>query len=143
MARPAPVLTVIVPAFNEAARLEACVAGLTRYLRTNRASWELLVVDDGSTDGTTALLDRLARTTSGLVAIHRPRNGGKGAAIRDGLRRARGRAVIFTDVDLSTPPSQIPVALRHLAAGHDLVIGSRVLPGARLPVPQPLLRLRP
>ena len=131
---------MIVPAFNEAARLEACVKGLARYLGTRRDRWELLVVDDGSRDGTAALLDRLARTTRGLVAIHLPRNRGKGGAVREGLRRARGRNVIFTDVDLSTPPSQIPVALRHLAAGHDLVIGSRVLPGARLPVPQPILR---
>jgi len=142
MARPgpAPAFSVIVPAFNEAARLEACVAGLTRYLRTRRERWELLVVNDGSRDGTGPLLDRLARTTRGLVAIHLPRNRGKGGALREGLRRARGARVIFTDSDLSTPPSQIPVALRHLAAGHDLVIGSRVLPGARLPIPQPLLR---
>jgi uncharacterized membrane protein len=135
-----PALSVIVPAFNEEARLESCVASLTRFLASRGGVWELVVVDDGSRDATPALLDRLARHVRGLVAVHLPRNRGKGAALRAGLRRARGRLCVFTDCDLSTPPSQIPAAVRHLQAGHDLVIGSRVLPGARLPVPQPLLR---
>lgn len=136
----APALSVIVPAFNEAARLDSCVTGLARFLAGRSGGWELIVVDDGSSDSTPVLLDRLARANSRIVAVHLPRNRGKGAALRAGLRRARGRYVVFTDSDLSTPPSQIPAALRHLEEGHDLVIGSRVLPGARLPVPQPILR---
>ena len=138
--RSVPALTVIVPAYNESARLGACIAGLTRFLKGCPGGWELIVVDDGSRDATAGLLDRLARATPGVVAVHLPRNRGKGGAVREGLRRARGRFVIFTDCDLSTPPSQIPVAVRLLAAGNDFVIGSRALPGTRNPVPQPLLR---
>jgi len=133
-------LSVVVPAYNEAARLESTLLQLSAQLRAWRMSHELLVVDDGSRDETPLLLHRLAPRIRELVVVRLPRNRGKGAAVREGLARARGRFVVFTDADLSTPPSELKPALRWLGRGHDLVIGSRALPGSRLPVPQPLMR---
>lgn len=135
-----PELSVVVPAFNEAARLEECVRELAAFLAAQARPWELIIVDDGSTDGTRELLDRLAAVTPGVAPLHLERNRGKGAALREGFRRARGRWIVFTDCDLSTPPGEIPAAVGHLKAGHDVVIGSRALPDSRLPVPQPLGR---
>jgi multidrug transporter EmrE-like cation transporter len=136
----APDLSVIVPAFNESARIEACVLDLDRDLATREFTSEILVVSDGSTDRTNAILRRLGQRLRRLRVVIRPRNGGKGAAVREGLRMSRGRFAAFTDADLSTPPSEFPALLAHLRAGADLAIGSRALPASRLPVPQPFGR---
>lgn len=133
-------LTVIVPVFNEEKRLESSVYQLAGWLSRHGGKYELVLVDDGSTDATPKILAGLAGKIRALRVITLPRNRGKGAAVREGLKSARGHAVLFMDVDLSTAPSQIPLALRQLRAGHDIAIGSRALPHSRLPVPQPLLR---
>jgi len=133
-------LTVIVPVFNEEKRLVTSAHQLAGWLSRNGGRHELVFVDDGSTDATPQLLAGLTREIRALRVIRLPRNRGKGAAVRAGLKSARGKAVLFMDVDLSTAPSQIPLALRQLQSGHDLAIGSRALPGSRLPVPQPLPR---
>jgi glycosyltransferase involved in cell wall biosynthesis/multidrug transporter EmrE-like cation transporter len=136
----APSLTVIVPVFNEEKRLAASARQLSAWLSRHAGSHELVFVDDGSTDSTPRMLAGLAGKIRHLRVLTLPRNRGKGAAVREGLRTARGHAVLFMDVDLSTAPSQIPLALRQLRAGCDIAIGSRAMKGSRLPVPQPLLR---
>jgi glycosyltransferase involved in cell wall biosynthesis len=133
-------VSILVPAYNESARLESTVIQLSASARAARLPHEILVVDDGSKDDTPLLLHRLATRIRELVVIRLPRNQGKGAAVREGLKRARGTYVVFTDADLSTPPSELAPALRHLERGADVVIGSRALPGSRLPIPQPLPR---
>ncbi len=133
-------LSVIVPAFNEAVRIEACVLDLDRYLARQRFSSEIVVVSDGSQDRTVAILRKLARRVRRLRVVVRPRNSGKGGAVREGLRVAKGRFAVFTDADLSTPPSELPSMLAHLRAGAEIAIGSRALPASVLPVPQPLGR---
>jgi len=135
-----PGLSVIVPVFNEERRVVPSIIRLARWLPRLRGGWELIVVDDGSEDRTPALLASLARRIPRLRLVRIPRNHGKGAAVRAGLREAWGKSVVFMDVDLSTPPTQIPAALRELARGADVAIGSRALPRSRLPVPQPLPR---
>lgn len=136
----APELSIIVPVYNEEARLETSLRKLAKFLRASPSRWELLVVDDGSHDATPRILQRLGRHQEHLRTIRLPRNRGKGAAIRAGLKKARGKFVVFTDCDLSTPPSQIGAAAQWLNRGYDIAIGSRHLPGSRIPVPQPLLR---
>jgi glycosyltransferase involved in cell wall biosynthesis/multidrug transporter EmrE-like cation transporter len=134
-----PRLSVIVPVYDEAARLGPALARLSAFLRKHApGAHELLVVDDGSRDATPALLARLR--LPGLRVLRLPRNRGKGAAVRAGLGAARGRAILFMDCDLSTPPAEIPGAERLIRAGWDVAIGSRALPASRLPVPQPPLR---
>ena len=133
-------LTVIVPVFNEEKRLVSSAHQLVNWLARHGGSHELIFVDDGSTDATAKLLSDLAKKYRRLRVIRLPRNRGKGAAVREGLKAARGNAVLFMDVDLSTAPSQIPLALRQLSLGYDIAIGSRAMRGSRLPIPQPLLR---
>lgn len=135
-----PALSVIVPVFNEERRLVPSVHALARWLRGHGGGWELIIVDDGSLDSTPMLLAILAKSVGHLRVLRLPRNRGKGAAVRAGMKAARGKVVLFLDVDLSTAPSQIPLALREIRGGADLAIGSRSVSGARLPIPQPLPR---
>jgi multidrug transporter EmrE-like cation transporter len=133
-------LSVVVPVFNEEARLESSLNELAAFLRKRVPSHEILAVDDGSFDATPAILAGMARKIGRLKVLCLPHNRGKGAAVREGFRRARGRTVLFMDCDLSTPPSDIPAAIAAIEWGNDAAIGSRRLPQSRIPVPQPLLR---
>lgn len=133
-------LSVIVPMYNESARIDSCLAALARWLSGRRESWELIAVDDGSTDDTPARLARARRKLARLRIVRLARQSGKGAAVRAGFKAARGRVVLFTDCDLSTPPDQIASAVRWIREGYDLAVGSRHLPGARLEPAQPPAR---
>lgn len=135
----APALTVIIPAYNEAARLPQHLGPVRDYLHAHYPAFELLVVDDGSRDDTAAAARAaLAGEPRARVLAYQP-NRGKGYAIRQGVAASRGASVIFLDADLSTPIEEIPRALAALE-GADLVLGSRDLPGSNVRVPQPLFR---
>lgn len=126
--------------FNEEARLKSSFDALAGFLERRVPSHEIVLVDDGSTDKTPDILTELARKTGKLEIVRLPHNRGKGAAVREGFRRARGSTVLFMDCDLSTPPGEIPGALAAIEGGNDAAIGSRRLPRSRIPVPQPPLR---
>ena len=129
-------LSVVIPAYNEARRLGPSLEALRRRLELRFARFELIVVDDGSRDGTAAL----ARGFSGARLIELGRNRGKGAAVREGMLAAKGDFALFTDADLSTPIEEVEPFLDRLKAGADIVIGSRALPGSELRVRQSRLR---
>src|SRR5688572_5727757 len=137
---PQPFLSVIVPAYNEALRIEPCVSQLTRELNRLGHPWELLVLDDGSSDATVAIA-RAAAAADDRIQVLELVHAGKGAAIRRGLQAARGRWIFMADADLSMPPGEIG---RFLAAvsedgALDIVIGSREAEGA-LRVGEPWVR---
>jgi dolichyl-phosphate beta-glucosyltransferase len=135
----APTLSVIIPAYNEEARLPPHLGAVLAYLRANYPSFELLVVDDGSRDSTAAAVTAaLAGEPRARVVAYTP-NRGKGYAIRMGVAASRGAQVVFLDADLSTPITEIPNALERLKAA-DIVIGSRDLPASDIRVQQPLYR---
>lgn len=118
----APVLSVIVPAFNEATTVET----VARRLRELPLHLEVIAVDDASTDGTGALLDRLQR--EGLLdrVIHHPVNRGKGAALRSGFAAVSGDVVVVQDADLEYNPADLPALLEPIRRGSaDAVYGSR------------------
>lgn len=126
-----PRLSVVIPAFNETRRLPATLERLAAWFSTFEGGAELLVVDDGSADGTGALAEAWAsRMPSGvrLRVVRHETNRGKGAAIRDGCRRAEGEVVLFTDADLASPPEEWPKVLEAIERGADVAIGSRVHP---------------
>jgi dolichyl-phosphate beta-glucosyltransferase len=131
-----PELSVVVPAYNEAARLPATVARLERYLAER--PHEILIVDDGSTDGTVEAAQAAAQAP--LVVLRNEGNRGKGYSVRRGMLAARGARRLMTDADLSTPIEELARLEAGLDAGHDVAIGSRALPGARLEVALPGLR---
>jgi glycosyltransferase involved in cell wall biosynthesis len=138
-----PWLTVVVPAYNEAARIAAPLAAIHAYLRAQPWSSEVVVVDDGSADATFALVREVARDwTLPVRAFRYQPNAGKGYAIKYGIAHARGERILFTDADLSTPIDEATRLLAALDAGADVAIGSRKMAGAHITRHQPWLRER-
>jgi dolichyl-phosphate beta-glucosyltransferase len=137
-----PSLTVVVPVYNEERRLppllrELAENGAAAVLAAGATLQEILIVDDGSTDGTAALLAGVPPPFAVLTLDH---NQGKGAAVRAGFRAAAADLVLKVDVDLSAPLADLPRLSRALESGADLVIGSRSIPGSEVLVRQPLVR---
>ena len=123
-----PSLSVVIPAYNEAERILPTVGAFAVHLSRSGKPWELIVSDDGSTDGTPELLE--ATTLANLHVVRAPANEGKGAAVRRGVMAARGQAVLFADADNSTPIEHADDLLAALEAGADVAIGSRAADGA-------------
>ena len=105
-----PPLTVIVPAFNEARRLSNNLLALLHYLQTYRPAAELIVVDDGSTDGTARVAEEFFAQRPEVMArvVRFAENRGKGHAVRAGLLAAQAPIALFSDADLSTPLTELP-----------------------------------
>lgn len=136
---PLPALSIIIPAYNEERRIGATLARVTRYLDDRRADYEVIVVDDGSRDATRQAVAEVAGDHARVRLLALPDNAGKGAAVRAGVLASRGRAVLFSDADLSTPIEELERLEAALADGADVAIGSRVAPG-EVARSQPVLR---
>jgi dolichyl-phosphate beta-glucosyltransferase len=135
-----PHLSVVIPAYNEERRLAPSLERIDAYLSANGIDAELLVVDDGSTDGTERLAAEFLRGRRGRV-LRQTENSGKGAAVRRGVLESGGRWVLMTDADLSAPIEE-HARLAQEARDHDLdlVIASRGLPDSNIEVSQFWLR---
>lgn len=134
-------LSVIVPVYNEAARLDGLTA-IFRYLQKQKYKSELIVVDDGSTDKTLEKLQKLdsrSRWNDKLKLISYPINQGKGRAVKIGMLTARGKYRLFIDVDLSTPIETLVLAFRQEKKS-DIIIGSRRIIGSQILTHQPWIR---
>lgn len=116
-------ISVVIPAFNEEESLPRLAERLKTVLDGTGRTWEILVVDDGSSDGTFEVLTRLEREMEGFRFRSFLRNYGKSAALDVGFREARGRRVITMDADLQDDPEEIPALLAKIEEGWDLVSG--------------------
>lgn len=123
-------LSVVIPAYNEAERLPRTVAQLLAFLDAQRGSAEILIVENGSTDGTDEVAEQLALNDERVRVIHLT-NRGKGLAVRTGMLAAAGRFLVEFDADSSVGADQIPGLVEVLEAGGDIAIGSREAPGAK------------
>ncbi len=129
-ANPRPFLSVVIPAYNEERRLPQTLERVEAFLAGQSYTNEVIIVDDGS-------CDRTAEVVEGFQAAHprvqliRNDHRGKGYAVRTGMLRARGRIVLFSDADLSTPIEEIAALVPWFDRGYDIVIGSREGAGAR------------
>jgi len=123
-------LSIIIPAYNEAARLGKTLRAVLDYLRDNFPEAEVIVVDDGSSDQTADLARQVFQDSGTLrtSVISYKSNLGKGRAVRLGLLAARGDVALFSDADLSTPISEAPKLIDPIASGqYDMTFGSRAL----------------
>jgi dolichyl-phosphate beta-glucosyltransferase len=122
-----PSLSVIIPAFNEEQRLGRFLEQATDYLDRRGQRYEILVVDDGSTDRTAALVESIRSQHPAINLLRLPTNQGKGAAVRHGMRVASGQLQLFADADGAAPMSELVRLEQAMVRGADLAIGSRAL----------------
>jgi glycosyltransferase involved in cell wall biosynthesis len=115
-------VSVVIPAYNEEQRLPATLRGWQRFLNAQRYASEVLVVDDGSRDGTARVAE-----DSGVRVVRLERNQGKGGAVRTGMLAASGEVIGYADADMNVEPAYLDDVLARLADGADVVIGSRSL----------------
>ncbi|MBF6612461.1 MAG: glycosyltransferase, partial [Chloroflexi bacterium] len=137
-----PRLSVVIPMFNEAERMRKSLPELLAYFEKQPYPWEMVVVDDGSTDGTAALARQLLGDRANIRILAQRQNRGKGHAVKVGMLAAAGEVVLFCDADLSTPPSELGRFWQWFDRGYDLVIGSRKMHGANIERHQPAWRER-
>lgn len=124
--------SIVVPAHNEAARILPHLQSITTFLRDRGQPFEILVVDDGSTDTTATVVETLASSTPEIQLLRSPLRQGKGAAVRRGMSAAIGRLQLFTDADGATPIQELTRLEQAVVDGADIAIGSRSL-ASRLP----------
>jgi glycosyltransferase involved in cell wall biosynthesis len=135
-----PRLSIVIPAYNESARIEAALANVLACVESRAWDADILVVDDGSTDNTTAIVQHWMAANPRLHLIQNPGNRGKGYSVRNGLLQSSGEIVMFTDADLSAPIEEAERLIAAIDAGADVAIGSRWLDKQKQTVHQPLYR---
>ena len=135
-----PSLSIVIPAYNEGARIEHALDRVLACVAERRWNAEVLVVDDGSTDNTPDIVHRWMANHPNLHLIHNDGNRGKGYSVRNGILQSVGQTVMFTDADLSSPIEEAERLFAALEAGADVAIGSRWLDKQRQTIHQPLYR---
>jgi dolichyl-phosphate beta-glucosyltransferase len=138
-----PYLSIIIPAYNEAERIPQTLVDMDKCLADADYSYEILVVNDGSTDATAAIVRNMAKIIRNLKLIDMPKNGGKGGTVRHGMLLATGNIRLFTDADNSTSIDQFEKMMPLFKEGADVVIGSRAIKGTKLDPPEAWYRQIP
>jgi dolichyl-phosphate beta-glucosyltransferase len=118
-------VSVVIPAYNEERRLPGTLRAWIAFFAGQELEWELLVVDDGSRDGTAAVAEEIAAKCVNVRVLRQGRNQGKGAAVRAGMLAATGAHVFYVDADLNVSPDHLPRFVEALRRGADLAIGTR------------------
>ena len=130
-----PILSIVLPCLNEADRLPGTLAAYLAHFPPSRSEVELIVVDDGSSDGTTVIADQIAAADPRVLVVRTTRNHGKGYAVRTGIQAAQGELVVFTDADGSYGPEQLErvvAALERAPVAIGARLGSQPGGGSRL-----------
>jgi len=135
-----PYLSIIVPAYREADRIEKNLLRIKQYLATKDWTYEILIVTDGSPDNTPAVARSFAEKIGNLRVIENKENHGKGYVVRQGLLESKGEIRVFLDADGSTDIDHLETFLPEFSQGFDVVIGSREAKGTFIQVHQPRYR---
>ena len=132
--------SIVIPAFNESARIPATLEAVVSCIRRHGWSAEVIVVNDGSRDNTAEVVQAFAATAPEVRLIQNPGNHGKGYSVRNGVLQALGEVILFTDSDLSAPIEEAERLFAAIEQGADIAIGSRWLESGRQTHRQPLYR---
>lgn len=132
--------SLIIPAYNESARLGSTLERVLAYVHAQGWNAEVIVVNDGSRDNTAEIVKSFAAKDPILRLVENPGNRGKGYSVRNGMLNARGEILLFSDADLSSPIEEAPKLLAALDQGADIAIGSRWLRSETQTQRQPLHR---
>lgn len=135
-----PFLSIVIPAYNEGNRIGDSLKDICHYLAEKPYTYEILVVDDGSSDSTLDLCKALAANQPSMRVVHYPVNQGKGFAVRTGMMEAAGENLLLCDADLATPMEELDKFWDYRNDGFDIVIASRPLRESHLVKHQPLYR---
>jgi dolichyl-phosphate beta-glucosyltransferase len=135
------VLSIVVPCYNEEQRLPRTIERIERYLDGQGTQYELILVDDGSADGTRQVMDAAAERSQSVRVEALPHNRGKGRALATGVGVAGGDEILLTDADLSTPIEELPKLQAQLTKGAGVAIASRALRDSKVEVSQPIYRV--
>jgi dolichyl-phosphate beta-glucosyltransferase len=135
-----PACSIVIPAYNESARIDAALRDVVKCVREQGWDAEVIVVNDGSTDTTARQVLDFALSAPEVRLLENPGNRGKGYSVRHGLLKARGEIVMFTDADLSAPIREADLLFAAIRGGADIAIGSRWLQRTRQTHRQPLYR---
>jgi len=125
-------ISIVLPAYNEALRVKRCIREVEQAARSFSGSYELIVAEDGSTDGTEEILAELSRSNPNLCLLHSPIRLGKGKAIKRAFASAKGDVIVFMDVDLATSLDYLPEIVKFAQARRGMAIGSRHVKGAKV-----------
>ncbi|MFB3889496.1 MAG: dolichyl-phosphate beta-glucosyltransferase [Candidatus Bathyarchaeia archaeon] len=126
-------VSVVFPAYNEASYLEAAVEKVAKVLAEITPSYEIIIAEDGSTDGTAELAAELARKYPFVRHIHGEKRLGRGTALNNAFKQSRGRILVYMDLDLATDLKHLPALVDAIRTeGYDLATGSRLLPESRV-----------
>lgn len=131
-----PFLSVIIPAYNEAQRLPLTLIDIDKHLMEQEYSYEIIVVNDGSTDETVEVVKRFMPLIDNLKVVDNSENHGKGYVVRMGMLSAKGTWRLFMDADNSTSVTEFNKMIPYFKEGYEVVIGSRDIKGAKMAPPQ-------
>jgi len=133
-------VSLVIPTFNEKKLITKTIDEVLSYFANEDYKFEIIIVDDASSDRTPELVMAYAQRYDCIRLIINETNRGKGFSVKKGVLSAQGKYIVFTDADLSTPIKELSILLHSLSSGYDIVIGSRIIESSRVKVKQPWLR---
>jgi dolichyl-phosphate beta-glucosyltransferase len=126
-----PNLSIVIPVYNEEKRLPNNLKKIISFLNKKKTTYEIVIIDDGSIDRTKDFIKKIQKRNKRIILAVHDKNLGKGAAVKTGMLSSKGKLVLMTDCDLSTPIEELDTLLPHIK-NHDIVIGSRRLQEKKL-----------
>ena len=135
-------ISIVIPVFNEEERIGKTLGKIILYFDSCRYPYEVIVVNDGSTDRTSGIIEEFSERYKQVQIIKSKTNHGKGLSVRKGMLSSKGQYALFTDADLSTPIKEVEKLIEWLEKGYDIAIGSRGLKESDIQVHQPWYRER-
>lgn len=135
-------ISIVIPAFNESKRIISTIYKISNYIISRFDTYEIIIVDDGSTDETSAIVLSITNKLGNIHLIREPSNRGKGFAVKTGVLSSSGSLLLYCDADMSTPIEEIEKLLPWIEQGYNVVIGSRGMKDSLITIRQPWYRER-